>query len=349
MPERVKCQNLDKDAQNNNVHPNLLDHSIFGFNMYPTTSQKPKPTVKRVRSLDQNTQQHQSEIMKPCEIARVQNPNVRSMYAPREVPKQSRVGSFPATVLPPLNVVKRKPVPIRDEDKPRDTNPPLAETKHDSKTFQEGTKTIQEYDKSAKPQPGYTAPLSSVSQSHQDRNSVGVRAEQPSERKPYPDARKPESPPSVYEQLMDFHRQIMEDVREEEGEPDEEEEEMAAAFASLDYWSEYSNLMKCVDEAISDSMMTGLEFGGHDSTEASKKSSREEKAVPDLEISVRGSGGVSRQQLRKDSVLSSPNELRTRSMPDDFRNGRERNGEQENTATKKQDCGRQSSSWWKFE
>lgn len=139
----------------------------------------------------------------------------------------------------------------------------------------------------------------------------------------------------MYEQLMDFHRQIMEDVREEEGEPDEEEEEMAAASASLDYWSEYSNLMKCVEEAISDSMMTGLELGGHDSTKASKRSSREESTVPDLRYSGRGCGAVSRQQLRKDSVLSSPNKLRARSMPDDARNGRIRIRDKENKATGK--------------
>ncbi|GIZ42289.1 hypothetical protein CKM354_000556400 [Cercospora kikuchii] len=278
--------------------------------MYPTTSQKPKPTGIRVRSLDQNKQQHQSEIMKPNDITRVRNPNVRSMDAPHEAPKQNRVGSFPATVLPPLNIVKRKPVPMRDENKPRNINPPPAWTKHDSKIFQEGTKTPQEYDHSAKPQPGYTAPLSLVS-----HNSVGLRAEQPSERRPYPDPQKPESPPSVYEQLMDFHRQIMEDVREEEGEPDEEEEEMAAASASLDYWR--------------------LELGGHDSTKASKRSSREESTVPDLRYSGRGCGAVSRQQLRKDSVLSSPNKLRARSMPDDARNSRIRIRDKENKATGK--------------
>lgn len=252
-------------------------------------------------------------------------------------------------MLPHLNVVKRKPVPFQDENKPQDTNPPPAETKHDSKIFQEGTKTPQEYDKSAKPQPGYTAPLSVVPQSNQNRNSLGVRAEQPPERTPHPEPRKSESPPSVYEQLMDFHRQIMEDIQEEEGEPDEEEEEMAAASASLEYWSEYSSLMKCVDEAISDSMMTGLKSGEHDSTEAPKKSSREADAVPDLGYSVRGSGGVSRQQLRKDSVLSSPNGLRTRSMPDDSRIGREGNRDKENKATGRQNSGGQSTSWWKFE
>ncbi|PPJ61114.1 hypothetical protein CBER1_04144 [Cercospora berteroae] len=295
--------------------------------MYPTTSQNPKPTGKRVRSLDQNTQQHQSEIMKPGHISR---PNVRSIdSAPYEARRQNRTGSFPATVLPPLNVVKRKPVPIGDEDKAQDTNPPSEEAKHDSKIFQEGKKISQRYDQSAKPQSGYTTPLSLAS-----HNSVGARAEQPSERKPDPDPRKPESPPSVYEQLMEFHRQIMEDVREEEGEPDgeeeeEEEEEMAAASACLDYWRP--------------------EFGGHDSTEASKKSSREENTVPDLGCSARDSGGVSRQQLRKDSVLSSPNGLRTRSMPDDARNGRVRIRDKENTATAKQDSRRESTSWWKFE
>ncbi|KAM3425212.1 hypothetical protein BST61_g7167 [Cercospora zeina] len=266
--------------------------------------------------------------------------NIRSADFSDEAQEQNPVLPLPAGSMAPNHAIKRKPLPARNEMQDQDICP-ASEKKHDSKMAVRGKKIPENKVAFADIEEKDLVPPPLFIHSRNKRNSVGIRAEKPSERKPHPDLR-PRSQ-GVYELLSGFHRKVMEDVEEEEGDHDDddddggEEEDLAMTTTAVDFWTKNPNPMYLDEPCVCDSP----ELAQFLVKDHSDRMNREEKTMSDSRLAdMRG------ERARTDSVVSGARKVRGWSSPEGSHSG---SRQCQARTSSDQSHGKRSERWWEFE